>query len=279
MEQTTSSGAYGSYVEASPTREGHSSGVSWGAVVAGAFVAAALSLTLLSLGAGFGLLSVSPWSSAGASAAAIGAGAIIWLIVIQILASGMGGYIAGRLRTKWVAVHTHEVYFRDTAHGFLVWAVAVVISAAFLGSAASSMVGSGGEDEASAADTNYLVDSLFRPAPNGAAPLPKGSVPEEGDMAARREAAAILAHSVRAEQRADQEYLAMLVSGRTGLSQNDATQRVSQVEAQAQQDADAARKATAKLLLWTFVALLIGAFCASYAATIGGRQRDHMPAI
>src|SRR6185437_15001279 len=103
MPQPSTSGPL-SNSEASANRESGTSGVSWGAVIAGAFVAAALSLTLLALGAGFGLLSVSPWSHA-AAASAVGTPAIIWLIVIQIAASGMGGYIAGRLRTKWVAIH------------------------------------------------------------------------------------------------------------------------------------------------------------------------------
>ena len=280
MEQTTSSGAYSGYGEASSNREAHSSGVSWGAVIAGAFVAAALSLTLLALGAGFGLLSVSPWSNA-ASASAVGTAAIIWLIVIQIAASGMGGYIAGRLRTKWVAIHSHEVYFRDTAHGFLAWAVAVVITAAFLAPAATVMVGGAAMSGEMASQENaYFVDTLFRPAPSGSAGSPNASI-RSADDAARGEAASILANALRQRETtaADRDYLAQLVSSRTGLSQNDAAQRVSDVIAQARQAADATRKATARFLLWTFLALLIGAFCASYAATIGGRQRDHMPAL
>jgi len=99
------------------------SGVSWAAVIAGAFVTAALSVILLALGTGLGLSSISPWSNVGASASAV-VGGIVWLIAMQIIASAMGGYLAGRLRTKWATIHTHEVYFRDTAHGFLVWAVA-----------------------------------------------------------------------------------------------------------------------------------------------------------
>ncbi len=281
MEPATSSGAYSGYGEASSNREAHSSGVSWGAVAAGAFVAAALSLTLLALGAGFGLLSVSPWSNAPASSA-VGAGAIIWLIVIQIAASGMGGYIAGRLRTKWVAIHSHEVYFRDTAHGFLVWAVAVVITAAFLGQAATAMVGGAAmSGEMAGPENAYFVDTLFRPASGGSASPPNAPAASAADDAARGEAAGILANALRQSETsaADRTYLAQLVSARTGISQNDAAQRVSDVVAQARQSADAARKATARLLLWTFLALLIGAFCASYAATIGGRQRDHMPAL
>ena len=114
-------------LKATPTSEATSSAVSWGAVVGGAFVAAALGLVLLALGAGLGLSSVSPWSNSGASAKALGIGAIVYLTLTQIAAAGMGGYLAGRLRTKWVDVHTDEVFFRDTAHGFLVWAVGVVV--------------------------------------------------------------------------------------------------------------------------------------------------------
>ena len=100
------------------------SAVSWGAILAGAAAAAALSLILLILGTGLGLSAMSPWAQAGATAATLGVSTIVWITLTQLLASGMGGYLAGRLRTKWVAVHTDEVFFRDTAHGFLAWAVA-----------------------------------------------------------------------------------------------------------------------------------------------------------
>ena len=105
-------------------------GVSWAAVLAGAAGAAALSYALVILGFGLGLSSVSPWAAAGASATTIGVATILWLTLTQIAASSLGGYIAGRLRVKWPTVHTDEVYFRDTAHGFLAWALATVIVAA-----------------------------------------------------------------------------------------------------------------------------------------------------
>ena len=261
--------------------EAQSSGVSWAAVIGGAFVAAALSLILLALGAGLGLSSVSPWSNVGASAATIGTAAIAWLIFMQVVSSSMGGYLAGRLRTKWANVHTDEVYFRDTAHGFLAWAVALVVTAAFLTSAATYMVGgaassaaggiaTGGHADGREFDSNgYFVDTLFRsesvkPDSNGAPVLGEvgrifaKSLPQ-GDLPA-----------------ADKSYLARLVAARTGLSQPDAEKRVSDVFAGAQQAADTARQAVAHALLWIFLALLMGAFCASFAATIGGRQRDHV---
>ena len=262
------------------------SGVSWPAVLAGAFAAAALSLSLLALGTGIGLSSVSPWSNVGASASAIGIGAIVWLIVTQIIASTMGGYLAGRLRTKWVNIHTDEVYFRDTAHGFLVWAVGLVITAAFLASAATSLVGGGAQVGAitsgkatsdqvdgQVSDPNeYFINTLFRS---------DRPVPDSNDASMRAEAGNIFAYALRQKDipAPDKTYLARLVAARTGLSQTDAEQRVSEVLTQARHAADAARKAVSHTLYWTFLALLIGAFCASFAATIGGKQRDHVVTI
>src|ERR1700733_380242 len=197
----------------------HSSGVSWGAVIGGAFVAAALSLIMLALGAGFGLSAVSPWSNVGASAATVGMAAIVWLIITEAVASAMGGYLAGRLRTKWHAIHNDEVHFRDTANGLLVWAVAVVMTVAFLAAAAASMVGvvpnSGDASMAAASEGNaYFVDRLFRTDHTG---------PATDDLAARAEAAQIFSHAlVRPDaSSADTSYLAQLVAARTGLSASD----------------------------------------------------------
>lgn len=268
--------------ETSVKNEAYSSGVSWAAVTAGAFVSAALSLILLALGAGLGLSSVSPWSNVAASASSISTAAIVWLIVMQIISSSMGGYLAGRLRTKWASIHTDEVYFRDTAHGFLAWAVALVVMAAFLTSAATYMVGAA----ASAADgtgtatsvqadgreldsNGYFVDALFRS---------DSAKPDSNGASVRGEVGRILAQSLRGGSvpAADKNYVAQLVATRTELSQTDAEKRVSDVFAAAQQAADTARKMIAHALLWVFLALLIGAFFASFAATIGGRQRDHV---
>lgn len=259
--------------------EANASGVSWAAVVAGAVATAALSLILLSLGAGLGLSAVSPWTGVGASSAAIGSAVIVWLILMQVMSGSMGGYLAGRLRTRWASVHTDEVYFRDTAHGFLSWALAVVVTAASLATAATAMVGSataaphGGSAMAEAGgalDANaYYVDLLFRsspPAPDSVGAVTRGE--------ARRILVAALAEGNATPS--DRAYIAKLIATRTGLSGADADKRFSDVLAGAQAAADAVRKATAHSLLWIFAALLIGAFCSSVSATIGGRQRDHV---
>jgi hypothetical protein len=258
--------------------EAYASGVSWAAVAGGAFVAAALSLILLSLGTGLGFSALSPWSNNGASAAALGSGAIVWLILTQVLASAFGGYLGGRLRTKWTGIHTDEVYFRDTAHGLLVWAVGMVITAGFLASSVASFAGNqksgsttSSRQESSIDPTAYIVDTLLRG---------NGSAIEKQDGSVRDEVARIFTHDLQqgALPGGDESYLAQLVSARTGLNTSDAEKRVTEVFGQSQESADRVRKAIAHLSLWLFVALLSGAFCASYAGTIGGKQRDHVAA-
>ena len=282
MEQLLTERPYAGYSGHIEHNEAHSSGVSWSAVIAGAAATAALSLILLALGAGLRLSSVSPYSNSGVPASTLGTSAIIWLIVMEILSASMGGYLAGRLRTKWASIHTDEVYFRDTAHGFLAWSTALVVTAAFLASSASAMIGAppasdsqpkSSQVSSTSADPNaYFVDSLFRSA---------ASKPETANGVSRGEAGIIFANGLSKGElaAADKSYLDQLVVAQTGLDQSQADKRVSDLFVSAQQHAEAARKAVAHTLLWTFLALLIGAFCASFSATIGGRQRDHVVII
>lgn len=275
-----------------------SSGVSWAAIFAGAATAGVISLILLILGVGLGFSAMSPWAHSGASAEAIGASSIIWLAITQIVAAGLGGYLTGRLRVKWSNIHSDEVYFRDTAHGFLAWAIASLATAALLGSAVSAVIGGGLQAGASVASSvagaattatgsamqpdgkslGFYVDSLFRsdqPA----------SAATEADV--RTEATTIFTHDLQAGALSaeNKQYLGKLVAQRTGISQPEAEQRVSSLfdkaskaladaKAGAKQAADAARKAAAYSALWMFVTLLCGAFTASFAATLGGKQRD-----
>jgi hypothetical protein len=278
--------------------------------VAGAAAAAALSLILLILGTGLGLSSVSPWAYNGITATTFGVSTILWLSFTQLAASGMGGYLAGRLRTKWVAVHTDEVYFRDTAHGFLAWAVASLLTAALLTSVIGSIVGGGiqagatmGGGAAAAATVagsemakpdsgsdpmGYFVDSLFRQdrrMATGVA-LP-GVALDPLPPTATAEVTRIFINTVRTGElpAADVRYIGQLVAQRTGLTQQEAEKRVTDTYAHAQAKlrdaetaakdaADKGRKASAYAALWLFVSLLVGAFVASFVATYGGRQRD-----
>lgn len=255
--------------------EGDSSGVSWGAVVGGAFATTSFSLILLALGAGMGLSVVSPWKNAGVSASTFGTAAITWMIVVEVVASALGGYLTGRLRIKWAVIHTDEVFFRDTANGFLAWAVAVVVTATLLASAALSMIGSSlpatDTGEQAFSSNAYFADMLLRSEKPAA----------EKDPALQAETGRIFAHLMKQNEipATDKSYLAAMISARTGISSSEADKRVSEVVARARQVEDDTRKVTARMLLWNFLALLMGAFSSSFAATIGGRQRDHVKLV
>ncbi|HEY6125714.1 MAG TPA: hypothetical protein VIV63_13765 [Steroidobacteraceae bacterium] len=242
------------------------SAVSWGAVIAGAVGAAALSLVLFVLGTGLGLAVVSPWESEGISGKAAGVSTIVWVTVVQLLASVLGGYLAGRLRTRWVTVHTNEVYFRDTAHGFLAWAVATLLMATLLSSAVASAV-STGLKAGDSSPVGYSIDSLFR----GGAPDNTAVSPDRTEEVTR-----ILANGLQSGELSDEDrqYLGQVVAANTGLAQSAAEQRVGETFVKLKKGADDARKASAGLALWLVVSLLVGAFVASFAATLGGRLRD-----
>jgi hypothetical protein len=287
----------GSKVDLSSASESSASGVSWPPIIAGALAAAAITLVLTLLGTGLGLTMVSPWSSQSATAATVSISAAVWLIVVQWLSAGVGGYLTGRLRTKWVSVHTDEVYFRDTAHGLLTWALATLIVVGVLSSAVSSLIGAGVRAAATATSgaatvavskasdstggSSYFVDSLLRPAD------PRRPAGNGSDTSASQ-VATILANSTMTGPMSaeDQAYLTQLVAAKAGLSDTDAKARVDTVlknvdnaKAKAQQMAEVARKATAKIALFGTLSLLIGAFIAAVAAVIGGRERDNMQAF
>jgi hypothetical protein len=259
------------------TAEPSMAGVSWPAVVAGAVVSCALTLVLLAFGTGLGLSVVSPWTGAGVSATTFKIGTGLYLVVIAMLASSIGGYLAGRLRTRWVGVHADEVYFRDTAHGFIAWALASVLGAVLLASPASSLIGGAASGATQAAATSAsqagpmdgYVDMLLRSdTPNAQ---------NSGVQDSRGEMVRLFTGSFRNGSElkpADREYVSKVVAARTGLSQADADKRVNEVVTQAKNDIDAARKAAAQLAFWLTASLLIGAFCASLAATEGGGLRD-----
>jgi hypothetical protein len=257
------------------------SAVSVRAILGGAVAAVSISVVLVLLGLGFGFAAISPWPNAGATAATFSIVGGIWLIVVQWLSSGIGGYVTGRLRTKWVNVHTHEVFFRDTAHGFLTWAVAALFGMFIVASAASSAVGTATTaagtavaGSAQAATRAYDVDMLYR-----------GQKPELAASAqqAQAETTGILAHGIAngGVSDTDKAYLVDQVAARTGLSHDDAQKRVDDVIAQekaaetkAREAADAARKSASAVSIFTALSMLIGAFIASAAAAFGGSLRD-----
>lgn len=259
------------------------SAASWPSIVAGAFVAAASTVILIALGSGIGFAVISPWPDRGASVTSFAVSTAIWLIVTQWISAALGGYIAGRLRTRWLGTHPHEVFFRDTAHGFITWAVATILVVAVGAGSFMSAARTAGvlNTRAAAAMTDanspiapYEIDRLFRSSNFGGAALLSD---------ARMEAAHIAANGFAngGISSADRTYLVEQVSARTGASQADAQARVDNFVAavtQAQEkfkaEADSARKAAAESAIYLALSMLIGAFIASVAAALGGRIRD-----
>ena len=260
------------------------SAVSWGAIAAGAVGAAALALLLIAFGAGLGLSAVSPWSDSGVSASTFTTGTGIYLVIVAVMSSAVGGYLAARLRSKWVGLHTHEVFFRDTAHGFIAWAFATLLSAGALSSTAAYLAngtaaGLGGAASQATSSVNpadVYVDKLFRP---NASAQP-ASAPDAGNATRNQSRAEVLRlwtasfHDNQDLNAADKTYVAQVVAARTGMSQADAEKRVNGIVAEAKTAADDARKAAAKLSFWLTAAMLFGAFAASLAAVEGGSLRD-----
>jgi hypothetical protein len=274
-------------------RPARAPGISWRAILGGAVVMAAVAFILTALGAGFGLSSISPWSDQGASAKQFALLTGIWLIIVQWLSAGIGGYMAGRLGPELLTRHQHEIAFRDTARGIIAWAVAAVMTVIMLGSAASSLIGGTvrgaatvaasavqGTTQGAAQSGNldqpggYLVDTLFRKASPDA---------NTSAQAATGEATRIIATGLKNGDisQPDRTYLAQLVAARTGLSQDDAQKRVDTVVAQAKQaeekvkeSADTARKAARNIAFFIAFSMLLGAFIAGVAAKAGGHHRD-----
>jgi hypothetical protein len=268
------------------------SAVSWGAIAAGAVGAAALALLLIAFGAGLGLSAVSPWSDSGVSASTFKTGTGIYLVCVAVMSSAVGGYLAARLRSKWAGAHMHEVFFRDTAHGFIAWALATLLSATALSSvtgylangAAAGVGGAAAQAIRSVNPADIYVDKLFRPDTAQPASAP-GSSPAAGNPIpaapsgansnqSRAEVLRLWTASFQDLSAADKAYVAQVVAARTGMSQADAEKRVNDVIVEAKTAADTARKGAAKLSFWLTAAMLFGAFAASLAAVEGGSLRD-----
>jgi len=159
-----------------------SSNVEWAPIIAGAVTAAAISFVLFTFGSAIGLTAVSPWSGSSLPAWLIAIIASLWVLLVQVGSYAFGGYIAGRLRAPIADTTPGELYFRDGAHGFLVWALGIVITALVVAWTAGAVVKGGADTLATVASgagqgagnatsaltasdpLNYSIDRLFRPA-------------------------------------------------------------------------------------------------------------------
>jgi hypothetical protein len=267
--------------------------VEWSAVFAGAVLAAALSFVFLTFGTAIGLSFTSPWPNSGASAKFIAAVAILWVMIQQIGAFMAGGYVAGRLRSRWHETTEHEIEFRDGVHGALVWAVGLVIGAAMLmataGAAARVGVEMAGKSAATASSTDAMdgvLDSMLRPANVAQA---QGTPPPAGAPATRPQPGAANVDAPRAEigrimarslangsmTPQDRAYLAQIVAQRTGVPQPEAEKRISEALNTAREAADKTRRAALLAGFVTAAGLVVSFGAAWWAAMKGGQHRDN----
>jgi hypothetical protein len=297
----TEEGLHGSSVQ--PHLPGHY--LSWGAIIAGALCAAAISLVLFAFGSAIGLSAVSPWPHVGLSPTVALIIVALWTAIVQVVGFAAGGYVAGRVRNSWGVVVPHERRFRDGMHGLIVWAVGLLVGAAFAASAAGGLLRTGAQATATVAagtlggaaagqrgvePADYGFDYSMRPAPAaGSAPqaaTPPATVPTAQEL--RPSIVRIFADGLQAGTlpAVDRTYLASLVSMRTGLVQADAEKRVDEAfqqakdaEAKARAAADKARKASLLAAFLAAATLAIGCAAACAGATAGGRHRDEQTEI
>ena len=277
--------------------------VEWGPVLAGAFLAAALSFVLLTFGTAIGLSATSPWPGSGMSAKVLASLAVFWVMAQQIGAFMVGGYVAGRMRSRWHEANQDEVEFRDGLHGGLVWAVGIVIGAAMLLATAGAVARTGAEVAGKAVSSvassanpmDLTIDTLLRPmtvaqastagarrragatasTPPGTASRPVASNMDSGEV--RAEISRILARSTAAGEMSapDRAYLAQLVAQRAGISQQEAEKRVADAVTAAREAADKARRGAVLTGFVTAASLIISLAAAWWAGLKGGNHRDN----
>jgi hypothetical protein len=275
--------------------------VEWGPILAGAIAASALSFLLLTFGSAIGLSLTSPWPSSGARLWVVALAVGWWAVAVQIASFAAGGYLAGRMRSRW-AESSEESDFRDSAHGFMVWAVGVLFGGlllAFTGGAAiktatqSAALIAGGATAGAAnalwqsGPVDYAVDLLLRPEPRGtatpAAPPQPGPSAQRDDQALRSEVGRIFAATIQNREfsERDRDYLVRVIQTRTGLPEAEAQSRVDgavnearDLEIKAREQADKARRAAIITGFIAAASLLISLVAACYFAGIGGRHRN-----
>ena len=244
----------------------------WSPTVAGAIVAAALFFVLVSFGSAVGLAVISPsatWRDTSSVLALLGG---LWLLLASLASFGLGGYLAGRLRTPWNVTALDEVEFRDGIHGLLVWGLAILIGALLALAGSRALPGRADLTSPTTATAEPLLafelDHLFR---SDRRPADPANDPEIRAQAARIITSGLGHTEMSASDRA---YLVRLVEARTGLSTPDAETRTTQVISQAHDAVAAARRGAVLLGFMIGASLLIGAVAAWLAAASGGQHHD-----
>ena len=264
----------------------------WGPVIAGAIGAAAISFVLLTFGSALGLSAISPYPYRGLSAPTFLVVATLYIALVQVCSYAAGGDLAGRMRSPWADGAESERHFRDGAHGFAVWALGLVISAAVVASGvsgaaktaieATSAVTAGASTSSAANPAQYAADFLLRPSANAPADAAQGEGGVDPASLTRVFTRSLASGALSDE---DRGYLGLVVARQTGMSQPDAEKRVDaafteaeKTEQKARDVANEARKKTALAGFLTAATFAIACAAACLAAGLGGRDRDEKSA-
>lgn len=256
-----------------------SSYVDWPAIFAGATLAAALSIILLSFGGAIGLSTVSPYSGEGASATWVAIAAGVWFVWTMVSSFGAGAYVTGRLRGRIGDATPHEVEARDGAHGLVVWAVGALVGITLAASGVAGSLSMGAKAVGASASAvteaapEYYSDLVLR-----------GDAPgTEIDADTASEVAGILRRGIAMGEivERDQERLSAIVAANTGLVPEAASARVDAAIAEIDDATEtamaAAEKARVAGVIFGFLvaaSLLASGVAAYAAAAAGGRHRD-----
>ena len=245
--------------------ETNGSYVDWAAIIAGSFIAAAISTVFLTFGSTLGLTLTSFKTGGEYPVTGLVIAGAIWLLWVQVSSFIGGGYIAGRLRRRIGDAKPHEVEIRDGAHGLTVWAVGIVFGSLLAGWVALSGV-SGSVQTATMLSPDYYVEKMLR---NDAA-VPSNSAPDNSQLNRVLNQAA-LANKV---SDADKTYLVQQIATRSGLSPADSEKRLNETINTLRAQAESARKNGIIIAFLTAASLLISAAAAWWAAISGGKHRD-----
>jgi hypothetical protein len=232
--------------------------VDWGAIIAGGFVAVAISSLFLTFGSAIGLSMTSFQNGKSASLTALVVAGALWLLWVQVSSFVAGGYVAGRLRRRIGDATPHEVEIRDGSHGLIVWAVGVVL--------ASVLAISGLSGAASVNPTDYYVDKMLR-SETATVAAANTDTTQIGRVLAKNLGSAVI-------DDADKNFLLSAISTRAGLAPAEAQARLDQTISTLKTQADTARRYGILVAFLTVASFLISGVAAWWAATSGGKHRN-----
>lgn len=228
---------------------------SWGAIIGGASVAAAVQLVLGLLGVAIGLTAVLPeYGSMGTTAEqardaaqTIGLGAGIWWLVTGVLSLLLGGMVVGKIaginRSCELAIH-----------GFTMWAITAVIGFLFIWSAAGMMTVAG--------------SNVVRPMSIGFQPMDSALMPMS------RQLLSPASRDSTANQQSPGTTSNAASNAGTQAETPESRARVNAEYRPTDQEVERLRKAARSASWWTLLALALGAGAATGGAWLAAPQRS-----